>query len=179
MSAGDVCFVNYGEVPHTVHVRLLGCHISQNLWAIITPDRDIYEEEMSPGNGDFVDFTYGGGGLAGGIPPGINPAHVYGFGVMSAAEYQQLMAQARIYAAAIRVSMGLPAVPDPPVQGQGRLANAVPSEPEVWVSIENEPPYLAGRSGASRSTAAPWPRGSGHRQGLVTKWDFSCGSEED
>ena len=115
MSAGDVCFVNYSEVPHTVRVRLLGCHISQNLWAIITPD--IYEEEMSPGNGDFVDFTYGGGGLAGGIPPGINPAHVYGFGVMSAAEYQQLMAQARIYAAAIRVSMGLPAVPDPPVPG--------------------------------------------------------------
>ena len=64
MSAGDVCFVNYGEVPRTVHVRLLGCHISQNLWAIITPDRDIYEEEI------------------GGIPPGIDPAHVYGFGVM-------------------------------------------------------------------------------------------------
>ena len=51
--------------------------------------------------------------LASAIPPGIPPASVYGFGALTAAEYQQLLSQARIFAAGARAMRGLPAAAAP------------------------------------------------------------------
>ena len=148
MNPGDVCFVNYGEVPVVVHCRLLGAQIDNTIWAIITPDEDVYDEDMSAGNPDLTEFTYGGPGLGGAIPAGINPATVYGFRAMTAIRYQQLMQQARVYAAGARAALGLPpvppvgapaAVPPPPAALQPMAA-----EPEVWISIEDLPPHTIG-----------------------------------
>lgn len=141
MNPGDVCYLDYGEVPQVYHVRLLGCLVDRELWAIVTPDGDIYDEEMSPNNPDLISFTYGGAGLGAGIPPGVDPARVYGFGPITAVEFQQYMAQCRVYAAGVRASMGLPAVP---VVAAAPAAGAAPAVPPgaqavemVWVSLEN------------------------------------------
>lgn len=142
MNAGDICYVDYGEHPTTIHMRLLGSLVTGNTWAIITPDEDIYEELMGPENGDFVNFVYGGPGLGGSVPAGINAAQVYGFRAMTAARYQQLMQQARVYAAGLRAAMGIVAPPAPPIAG-GVPAPVIVAD-EVWVSLENMPPYSAG-----------------------------------
>lgn len=68
LSVGDVCYVDYGEVLLTYHVRLLGCHIVDDVWGIITPDQDVYDEQMSAASPDFVLWVYGGPGLASAIP---------------------------------------------------------------------------------------------------------------
>ena len=156
MVAGDVCFVDYGEVPQVIHVRLLGCQIDRDLWSIITPDHDIYDEQMSGGNPDFVSFTYGGSGLGAATPPGINPARVYGFGPLSAAEYQQLMMQARVYAAGMRIQLGLPAVPQQaPVPAPVVGGAAADPDPEVWISIENLGEYVQGQIVVSAGGTLP------------------------
>lgn len=47
MSEGDIWFVDYGEGPPQVwHSRLLAAHIVNSLWVIVTPDHDIYEEQL-------------------------------------------------------------------------------------------------------------------------------------
>lgn len=155
LSPGDICYVDYGEIPMTIHVRLLGCHIDQNLWAIITPDGDIYDEEMSNRNPDFVNFIYGGPGLGGAVPPGIPPGSVYGFGAISAIQYQQYMAQARVYAAGARAAMGLAPAGAPAPASVAAAPVAGPEDPEVWVSLENEPPYYAGQIVVTAHSALP------------------------
>ena len=86
MKQGDVCYLDYGEVPQVIHIRLLGCQIDGALWAIVTPapDEDAYEEEMSATNSDLVAFTYGGPGLGSPIPPRLNHGRVYGFRALTA-----------------------------------------------------------------------------------------------
>ena len=44
---GDLVIVDYGEVPQVIHARLVGAHVSQDTYVIITPDLDIYEEQLS------------------------------------------------------------------------------------------------------------------------------------
>ena len=134
MLPGDVCYVDYGEMPACIHVRLLGCQIQNDIWAIVTPDGDIYDEQMSSSNPDFTQFFYGGHGIGGVLPPGVPAAVVYGFGALTAVEYQQYLAQCRVYAAGARALLGL--APQP-------AGNAVPAqpavasgEPEVWVALE-------------------------------------------
>ena len=138
LSPGDICYVDYGEIPMTIHVRLLGCHIDQNLWAIITPDGDIYDEEMSNRNPDFVNFIYGGPGLGGAVPPGIPPGSVYG-----------------VYAAGARAAMGLAPAGAPAPAAVAAAPVAGPEDPEVWVSLENEPPYYAGQIVVTAHSALP------------------------
>ena len=126
MKQGDVCYLDYGEVPQVIHIRLLGCQIDGALWAIVTPapDEDAYEEEMSATNSDLVAFTYGGPGLGSPIPPGLNHARVYGFRALTAARYEQLI---YVYAAGIRGARGLPPSPVPPfleLVAQGRRGSS-------------------------------------------------------
>lgn len=51
---------------------------------ILTPDYDVYEEEMSSICIDLVDFHYCG--PQGQIPPRIQPGTVFGFGPMTPAQ---------------------------------------------------------------------------------------------
>lgn len=76
---------------------------------------------------------------------------MYGFGPLTAAEYQQLLGQARIYAAGARALRGLPAVPvaagagGPGAPIPGGAAAGVAQDPDVWVSLEDEPPHVSGQ----------------------------------
>lgn len=60
---GDLAFLDYGEVPPCIHCRLIGPHLTGNLYMIVTPDLDIYEEELSDQNPDLAAFYPGLGGL--------------------------------------------------------------------------------------------------------------------
>ena len=136
MSEGDIWFINYGEMPPVVHCRLLGAQISGSLWCIITPDHDIYEEQLDNMNPDVVEVIPGLGGIGAPLPPTVDPNHVYGFRAMTAQQYQDLMNSARQYAAAIRVQMGIPPPGLAPAPAQAGPFQ--PAEPLVWVSMEED-----------------------------------------
>ena len=65
---GDSAYIDYGEHPQVIHARIPACHVHDDLWTIITPDFDVYEEVISAGNGDAVSVTLGQGGLGSPIP---------------------------------------------------------------------------------------------------------------
>ena len=168
ISEGDICFVNYGEVPPCIHARLVGAHIQNDLFVIITPDYDVYEEQLSNLNPDFTAFHYGGPGLGAAVPAGLNRAHVYAFGAMSAIDYQRLMNQARLYAAGIRAGLGLSPVPNvaPAVPAPAPGAPAVPAlpaDPLVWVALESR--------GNVRVGSVVVPAGQGLPAGAVNLGD--------
>ena len=54
MIAGGIALLNYGE-RGPWHTRALLAHHQGTKWAILTPDHDIYVEDLSLGNPDLVD----------------------------------------------------------------------------------------------------------------------------
>ena len=122
---GDLAFLDYGEAPPCIHTRLVGAHLTGNLYMIITPDLDIYEEELSDQNPDLAAFFPGLGGLGSPLPPGVNRLHVYSFRPMSAQQYQTMLQRARTAAAAFRVQQGIPP-PGLPVQPPPQAGAAAP-----------------------------------------------------
>ena len=148
MNEGDLVFVNYGEVPMCIHTRLLGAHIQDDIWVVITPDKDIYEEELHTRNPDLVAVVHGGGGFGSPVPAGVSRRHLYSFAPMSAQDYQNLMQAARTYAAQLRVHLGLPppglVVPPPVPAPGGPPPPAVNDDPEVWISLEQDHGHVIG-----------------------------------
>ena len=133
MEAGGIALVNYGEHPVVWHTRLLLHCVRGSTWVILTPDRDIYEEELSLANADFTDYHYCG--PQGHIPARIPAASVYGFAPMTVGEIGQYMVQGRAYAAALgAVAPAPPLAPAhiaaPPAAAAG--VNVVDS----WVVME-------------------------------------------
>ena len=59
LKQGDRLLAFY-ETDVVWHARLLLALVDQNLWVILTPDGDIYAEEVSDGN---MDGRHGGCGL--------------------------------------------------------------------------------------------------------------------
>ena len=64
-TAGDLAYLDYGEVPQVIHERLVAGHVDGTEYVIVTPDRDIYTESLDPSNPDIVRIWAGGarGGL--------------------------------------------------------------------------------------------------------------------
>ena len=108
MNVGGLVLVNYGEPGPIWHCRALLAHAGGNDWAILTPDHDIYIEEMAPSNTDFTGFFYCG--EAGMIPAHINPANVYGFDPLTPQELGAFRVQGQVLADAHRAAHGAPAV---------------------------------------------------------------------
>lgn len=149
MEMGGIALVNYREVPRCWHTRLLLHPIATSRWVIATPDLDIYDEDLSDQNPDFVGFHYSGPG--GQIPPHISARTVYGFAPMSATQLGQLMAQGRTYAAA----NGAQAQADPgpqaapvaaaPVAGVGGGGQGVAvGLADRWIAMEKGGQYARG-----------------------------------
>ena len=161
MQSGQLCLVNYGEVPVCWHTRLLLSPIDGSTWQILTPDHDRYPEQMDQHNPDFVGFEFLGHSAA--IPAHIPARQVYGFSPMTPAELAQHQHFVRIEADAERAARGLPPrggvapavpVPNPPVApaapGVLGAAAAPVAEPApvaaaavaaplvyVWVAVED------------------------------------------
>ena len=93
MQAGHLALLNYGEVPTTWHTRILLANTTGNHWLILTPDHDRYEQEMSRGNPDLIDFEHLG--PTGNFPPRIRANTFYGFADIAPGELARQMALAQ------------------------------------------------------------------------------------
>ena len=109
MNVGTEALVRYNVGGQVVwHKRLLLAQVHLTEWIVVTPDFDLFAEEMSVGlNADVVGIrllTPGGG-----IPPGVDPARIYDFAnIINEAEKNALIAEARVLAQAERARRGLP-----------------------------------------------------------------------
>ena len=93
MQAGEIVYLRcYGD-PGVIHTRLLVGQVQGDEWMIITPDRDIYVEELARRNPDVQHMWHAPDGrLARGAPA----SQVYGFRPMNAAEFAALMRSGRV-----------------------------------------------------------------------------------
>eukprot|EP00438_Fugacium_kawagutii_P012898 Skav204572 [mRNA] locus=scaffold2218:209660:210874:- [translate_table: standard] len=125
LQPGDVCYLDYGEVPACVHSRLVLSEVdrSQHEFIILTPDQDIYCEVLHPSNGDLVAFHLSGPNNA--LPPGVPPAVIYGFRPMTALQLSTWMQDGRVEADRERATRGLPPLPGP--------AGVPGGVPQIWV----------------------------------------------
>ena len=135
MIAGGIALVNYGEPGPIWHTRALLAHSGGSDWAILTPDHDIYIENMSIANSDFTDFHYCG--VNGAIPARIDPATVYAFAPLTPAELGAFRLQGEALVGA--GPAGLPAHVAAPV-APVVAAHAAPAQAgmeDTWVAIED------------------------------------------
>ncbi|CAL1136372.1 unnamed protein product [Cladocopium goreaui] len=128
---GDLVYHNYGEVPAVYHERLVLAHVDHLDFVICTPDRDVYTETLDNSNADLVSFHIGGAN--GALPPELVGWNVYGFGVLGAREYRNILDEGNRESLAERGRRGL-AAPAPPA---GPVPAAAPAGGDaVWVLAE-------------------------------------------
>lgn len=126
------------------HCRLLLSQVSHDCWIVATPDLDVYEEQLSLANPDYVDFRFLG--PSGVIPPDIPPGSVYGFQPIDPATLAGLRVQANAMALAARAL--LPAVAPPPA-----VVPAPPPPPGMLVPHPPAAPHVAGQPPAAPAAA--------------------------
>ena len=140
--------MNYGERPRLYHVRVLLAPTTDDSWVVLTPDLDMYEEELAVSNPDLEDFVYLGSSNT--IPRRIPHNQVYGFQPMDPGTLARHMARGRTMANNIRAGLGQPPLghpqppQPPPAVGPPPAAPAVQGAPGrmgdddlVWVAIED------------------------------------------
>ena len=150
LAPGSLAYINYGEVPRTIHCRLLLAEVQGSEWMILTPDGDIYPEDLSDQNPDVTQIWYGPPN--GALPAGVSARSVYGFRPMSAADVARAMASGRTEADRERAlrGLGVPAAPvGVPVVAGGGVPPVAPPVPAaaagqpavsmVWVLAECVP----------------------------------------
>eukprot|EP00439_Symbiodinium_sp_Y106_P051503 s4306_g6.t2 len=86
MQAGEIVYLRYHGDPGVIHTRLLiGC-VQDDEWMIVTPNEDIYVEELARHNPDLQYMWHAPDGrLARGVPA----SQAYGFAPMTAAQYAE------------------------------------------------------------------------------------------
>lgn len=131
MESGGIALLNYGERPVLWHTRLLLAPTTGSNWVVVTPDHDIFEEEMAGSNVDLTGFHYCG--PSGQIPPHIPAARVYGFQPLTPAELGQFMTQGRALAAQLNPAPA--GAPPSAAPGVAPVANPVVIN-DSWVAME-------------------------------------------
>ena len=139
---------------------------------VITPDHDVYPEQVDAANPDLTEFYSAGPG--GQPPPGAPPNILYRFAAMPLATLRQLLQQAEVCAQGERVAVGFPMIPAQagqlvPVGPAAPAAPGVPGGAPVqtcWVCIEDQVPYArgdvvvpAGQPLPAGAVIAPFPPG--------------------
>ena len=108
-----------------------------------TPDCDIYVEELTGGNPDFLRFWHVSDGA---FPPRVPRNQIYDFQPMTPQEYGRLVHRGEVLGQAERASRGLvgpaapPAAPVPPAgggQAPAPQAGAGLADEWLWVLAEN------------------------------------------
>ncbi len=107
LSPGDQVLVFYNDPTETKwHARILLALIHADDWIILTPDGDIYAEQISGGNPDLI--AWRPMELDGSLPIGIVVGQVYGFrNLPDAAAMARLTAEGQRHAAQERARRGL------------------------------------------------------------------------
>lgn len=104
---GDVVFLNYGEIPVLHHTRIVLAAVDESThdYVIVTPDFDVYCEQLHGSNPDLVGITPGD--PAGGVPAALAGGNIYGFAPLAADQLARFMNEGRVEAAAERARQGL------------------------------------------------------------------------
>ena len=151
---GRFALVHYGiRGDPTWHARLLLGHVTGGEWVILTPDGDIYAEDLGFNSADIADWRIFEPG--GPIPPGIDVNHIHQFNPFpDQATMTRLLQEGEVYVSMEKLQRGLPLVAPPPAAapvGGGAGAALVAAGPPPAVG----PPNLAGGVAAPAAVAAP------------------------
>ena len=85
---GRAAYVNYHGAPTEWHERVILGHVQDNSYVIVTPDFDMYVEDLqTDANNAAVRFCLADNQL----PHGIDPAEVYGFPAITPAQRSRLL----------------------------------------------------------------------------------------
>ena len=88
---GRVAYLNYGEGEW--HQRLILGQVQGTNYVIMTPDHEIYVEQLDVLNEDVVGFRVQA--VDGVHPVGIQPGEAYSFDPLSDAEREQILSEGR------------------------------------------------------------------------------------
>eukprot|EP00438_Fugacium_kawagutii_P003851 Skav230672 [mRNA] locus=scaffold2185:329965:335309:- [translate_table: standard] len=91
--------------PVLWHERWALEHVSGETYVVVTPDRDVYAEDLGLLNDDLVGIRVRG--APGAIPAGVNAASIYALPVWNAAEIQAIRDEARVVATQERQAAGV------------------------------------------------------------------------
>ena len=129
--------------PRLWHERQVLEHVHGDSYVVVTPDRDIYSEELGLLNPDIRHIRVRPG--PGIVPGGVNPAQIYGLPAFTAAEIAQYQAEAQRVAAQDRGGLGVgpapAAVPAPQASaavaaGAGGAVDDFPGGTLKWLAAE-------------------------------------------
>ena len=137
--------------PELWHERLALEHVSGEEYIIVTPDRDLYVEELSAANEDLLGVRVRARPARGVLPPGIAAGAVYPLPAWTAAELGVLRGEARQMLAAERNQRGgvagaqaaAPAEADG--AGSGKVVEAYPTGQLKWLSCEKLGNFVYGQ----------------------------------
>lgn len=122
LQVGDTCYLDYGEAPQVIHCRLILDVVDRSThdFIVLTPDYDIYTEQLDGSNVDLTDFHRSD--ARGGPPSGIPVGAVYSFAPLTAAALANFMALGRAEGEAERQRRGIlpPAAAPPAAPAQTR-----------------------------------------------------------
>lgn len=134
-----------------IHERAILQHAVDDEYAVLTPDGDVYIEEMSVSNADLRSFRLRP--APGVLPPGVNPATVYSLPVFTPAQMAGFRAEAQREVAAalawrggagvVAGGVNQPALPGPMPAGQHPGANRTPGVLQ-WLAAEVRGGYKFG-----------------------------------
>lgn len=125
-----------------IHERLILAHFSGDEYAIVTPDRDVYIEEMAVTNSELRSFRLRPG--PGVLPPGVNAADVYALPAFSAADLAAFGLEAQRVIAAEHIARGGGAgAPGPLVPVPAAVPVAGPAAPLQLVRTPGVLQWLA------------------------------------
>jgi hypothetical protein len=122
LSTGSVVLLGYvGE--DMFHERLVIGYVAGSEYVVVTPDFDIFVEQLDLANADLsaIRFPTTGGGL----PIGIQAGGIYQFAQMSAGEKSALLEEGGRYARVERAQRGLPELVESQV-AVGGIAMVIP-----------------------------------------------------
>jgi len=142
MERGGIVLLNYGEVPLTWHTRVLLHQVAGTLWVILTPDYDIYEEDINLANPDLVDLHYCG--PQGAVPARIPVGSVYGFAPLTPGQLGQFMVQGRIYALSLGAVVAPAAAAAAVVPPAAAPVAPLAAVNDRWVAMEDGGGYRRG-----------------------------------
>ena len=110
LSKGDFIIVQYHVPEDLWHVRLLLAAVSETLWVIVTPQADLYIEDIGVNSQEIS--AWRAFDPTGPLPYGVAPGTVHGFRQLpDAAAKQRLFDEGERHAQVERARRGLAPVP--------------------------------------------------------------------
>ena len=119
--------------PVVIHERAILQHLSGDEYAVLTPDGDVYIEEMAVTNSDLRSFRLRP--APGVLPPGVLAAQVYGLPVFTPADMAGYRAEAqRVVAAELAARGGGAVIAQAAVPAVAGIGAGCGAKPSGWSS---------------------------------------------